>query len=56
MVKDETAKSVSPAVNGWPYTSSIWLKRVYVNPFGNASDMGKAGEYQGFVHKSSFDQ
>jgi hypothetical protein len=33
----------------------MWLKRAYINPFSNASDIGKAMKPQGFGSKSKFD-
>jgi len=42
--------------NVWPFMSSIWFKRVYVNPSSNASDIHKVMEHQGFVGKSTFDE
>jgi hypothetical protein len=41
IAKDGTAKNHIPAMNWWPCMSSAWLKRVYINPFSNAYDIGK---------------
>jgi hypothetical protein len=30
----------------------VWLKRAYINPFSNASDIGKTMKHQGFASKS----
>jgi len=55
IAKDRTAKKNIHAVNGWPFISSIWLKKAYINPISNASDIGKAMKHQGFASKSLFD-
>ena len=33
----------------------VWLKRAYINPFSNASDIGKVMKHQGFTSKSPLD-
>jgi hypothetical protein len=53
---DRAAENDIPAAKGWPCISSIWLKRAYINPFSNASNIGKAMKHQGFGSKSTFDQ
>jgi hypothetical protein len=41
--------------NALHYMPIVWLKRAYINPFSNASDIGKAMKYQGFSSKSPLD-
>ena len=48
---DRTARNGLPAVNRWPIISSMWLKRDYINPLSNSSDIGKAMKPQGFGNK-----
>ena len=55
IANDGTARNDIPAVNRWPFISSMWLKRDYINPFSNASDIGKAMKPQGFGNKSKYD-
>jgi hypothetical protein len=55
IAKDGTAKNDIPEVNLWPCIFSTWLNRDYINPFGNASDMGKAIKPKGFGNKSKSD-
>jgi hypothetical protein len=55
IANDRTARNDLPAVNRWSFISSMWLKRAYINPFSNASDIGKAMKPQGFGSKSRFD-
>ena len=55
ITKEGTGKNNIPAVNGWPCISNMWLKRDYINPFSNASDIGKAMKPQGFGNKSKSD-
>ena len=52
---DGTARNDLPAVNEWPIISSMLLKRDYINPLSNASDIGKAMKPQGFGNKSKSD-
>ena len=54
IANDRTAGNNLPVVNRWPFISSMCLKRAYINPFGNASDIGKAMKPQGFCSKSKF--
>ena len=56
IAKDRTTTNNIPAVLVWPYIFNIQLKRVYINPSSNASDIGKAMDNQEFVRKSTFDQ
>jgi hypothetical protein len=37
------------------YMPIVWLKRAYINPFSNASDIGKTMKHQGFASKSPLD-
>ena len=55
IANDRTARDNLLAVNWQPFISSMWLKRAYINPFSNASDIGKAMKPQGFGSKSKFD-
>ena len=55
IANDGTARNDLPAVNRWPIISSMWLKRDYINPLSNASDIGKAMKPQGFGNKSKSD-
>jgi hypothetical protein len=34
----------------------VWLKRACINPFSNATDIGKAMKHQGYTTKSPFTQ
>jgi len=43
------------ASNTFHYMPIVWLKRAYINPFSNASDIGKAMNHQGFASKSPLD-
>jgi hypothetical protein len=52
---DGTTRNDIPVVNRWPFISSMWLRRAYINPFSNASDIGKAMKAQEFGTKSKFD-
>jgi|SRR5882762_9166794 hypothetical protein len=56
IAKDGTVKNDITAVNRWPHISSTWLKRAYINPSSNASDIGKAMNHEGFASKSTFNQ
>ena len=55
IANDGTARNNLAALNRWPFISSMWLKRAYINPFSNASDIGKSNEPYGFGSKSKFD-
>ena len=55
IANDGTARNNLAALNRWPFISSMWLKRAYINPFSNASDIGKAIKHQGFACKSPLD-
>jgi hypothetical protein len=55
IANDGTARNNLPAVNRRPFISSMWLKKAYINPFSNASDIGKAMKHQGFACKSPLD-
>jgi hypothetical protein len=55
IANDGTTRNDIPAVNRWPIISSMWLKRYYINPLSNASDIRKAMKPQGFGNKSKSD-
>ena len=55
IANDGTARNNLPAVNRCSFISCMWLKRDYINPFSNASDIGKAMKPQGFGNKSKSD-
>ena len=55
IANDGTARNNFPAVNRWPFIFSMWPKRDIINPFSNASDIGRAMKPQGFCSKSKFD-
>ena len=44
IANDGTARNNLAALNRWPFISSMWLKRAYINPFSNASDIDKSNE------------
>ena len=55
IANDGTARNDLPAVNRCSFISSMWLKKYYINPFSNASDIGKTMKPQGFASKSPLD-
>jgi long-subunit fatty acid transport protein len=55
IANDGIARNDLRAVNRWPFISSMWLERYYINPFSNASDIGKIMKPQGFGNKSKSD-
>ena len=55
IANDGTTRNDLPAVNRWPFIFIMGLKRDYINPFSNASDIGKTMKPQGFGNKSKSD-
>ena len=52
---DNTINTIKKYIQYSHYMPIVWLKRAYINPFGNASDIGKAMKHQGFACKSPLD-